>query len=371
MNKNFSARFLAPLSALVPTVAAIAAVATAIAIAWCAVFVGTAPASASTASASTASASTAIRSTDDLTQIVDGAERVVRGEAVTIDAGHIDMGPKLVDGKWELLIRDDTAQPAVWRQPKDVVIRVVDQAIMPAPAGEKYAFLPTQAGQKVYVVPQVQAANVVWIGWNTQDPAIASSLDRGANLRLLGVRGAGELALFLQDGAFGDPLPMWDSRKQEPQDVWMEANTHVHANWVFTQAGAYTAAIQVVGKDKDQKEHTAAATLHFAVGDAVTDEAARQAPEPDVAASAAADSAAADTASSGRNGESSGGESNAGGSNAGGSNAGLFSSPIAWGVAIAAGVGVLVLIGVLIVAYRKNVRLRREALAAAAEEEIR
>ncbi|MCI5825352.1 MAG: choice-of-anchor M domain-containing protein [Arcanobacterium sp.] len=288
---------------------------------------------------------------DDLTQIVDQSEQVVRGKAVSISAGHIDMGPKLVAGKWELLIRDDTVSPAVWRQPQDVVIRVADSAKMAAPSGEKYAFLPSQAGQDVYVVPQVQAPHVVWIGWNTQDPAIAQSLDRGANLRLLGLKGAGELALFLQDGAFGNPLPMWDSRKSEPQDVWMEANTHVHANWVFTKPGAYTAAIQVIGKDKSQQEHSASATLRFAVGSGVSDAAVRAAPEPHVAASA--DGAA-----------SSAGEAQAPSAGVQNSDSTSFvASPIALAGIIAGGVGVIVLIAALIWASRRSRRLRREALA--------
>lgn len=299
------------------------------------------------------------RTTDSLTQIVDESEQMVRGEKVSISAGHIDMGPKLVDGKWELLIRDDTVQPAVWRHPQDVVIRVADTAKMQAPTGEKYAFLPTQAGQEVYVVPQVQAEQVVWIGWNTQDPAIAGSLDRGANLRLLGLRGVGELALFLQDGAFGEPLPMWDSRKKEPQDVWMQANTHVHANWVFTHAGAYTAAIQVIGKDKQQREHSARATLHFAVGDAVTDAAARQAPEPQIDLNSGVGSATVDVSAA----ESADAPRTTRGNGDAGAIVALFASPFTLAVALAAGVGLLALIVILVWSHRRDGRLRQEALA--------
>ncbi|MDD7385327.1 MAG: choice-of-anchor M domain-containing protein [Actinomycetaceae bacterium] len=311
-----------------------------------------------------AHALTVMEGGDGLAQSVDESERVVRGQRVTISAGHLDMGPKLVNGSWELLIRDDSAQPAVWRDTKDVIIRVSDKAKMPAPSGEKYSFLPSRAGQDVYVVPQVQAAGVVWIGWNTQDPAIVKTLDRGANLRLTGVRGSGDMALFLQDGAFGDPLPMWDSRTRKPQDVWMEANTHVHANWVFTQPGAYTAAIQVVGKDKNHQEHDAHATLRFAVGDSVTDDAVRQAPEPDNATNSAASHQASGEQAHGGDAVQSHGGAQQASDNASANRENAFSvtSIVITALVI---MGALLVLGVLAWRHRRAARLSREALAEA------
>ncbi|MDY6143569.1 MAG: choice-of-anchor M domain-containing protein [Arcanobacterium sp.] len=316
---------------------------------------------------------------DTLTQTVDESEQVVRGEPVSIGVGHIDLGPKMVDGKWELLIRDDTVQPAVWRDPSDVVIRVADASKMTAPTGEKYEFLPTQAGQEVYVVPQVQAPNVVWIGWNTQDPKIATTLDRGANLRLLGMEGAGELTLFVQDGAFGEPLPMWDSRVSEPQDVWMEANTHVHANWVFTQPGVYAAAIEVRGKDRDQVEYSAAATLRFAVGDSVSDDDARRGSEPAVTQSAAQQGSAQDGSGSGGAGDVSAGDGaeNAArdgeGAHVSGALAGVprfVISPV--GLVLCCGLVVVVcsaVIGCAVRAKKRSARMRDEALKKARARE--
>ena len=44
---------------------------------------------------------------DPLTQHVDSSEQVVREEA-PIERGHVDLGPKIVDSKPEILARDDT-----------------------------------------------------------------------------------------------------------------------------------------------------------------------------------------------------------------------------------------------------------------------
>ena len=236
---------------------------------------------------------------EGLRQRVAADERIIRGEKKTFDSGHIDFGPRLVDGRWQLLIRDDSVSPAVWRDPADVVIRVNDQATLTAPSGEQYAFLRLKEGTRVYAVPQTQRPGVVWIGWNTQDPGVVAELERGANLRLLGVNGPDAMHAFIQDGAFGKPLPLWDSSAPGLQDIWAETNTHVHVNWVFPQPGAYTVALQWRGKTTTQQPRMAQAVIRFAVGDAVTDAQARAAAEPviDQRLAAQGDDAAAHPAS--------------------------------------------------------------------------
>ncbi|MBW3085278.1 hypothetical protein KEM60_01475 [Austwickia sp. TVS 96-490-7B] len=224
-----------------------------------------------------ASTTTAVAEDTDpsLRQRVDAAEKTVVGTPAVIDAGHVDLGPKKTDGTWQLNLRDDTVQPPVWRRPEDVVLRVKDQATLPAPGGDRYHFLGVDAGTPVHVVPQTQNSQTIWVGWNTQDPAVVAELSRGANLRLLGTSGPGALVLFLQDGAFGGARPLWDSRKPAPQDIWAETNTHVHANWVFTRPGAYAVTVQVRGHTHDGTARGAQATLRFAVGDAVKEDEVR------------------------------------------------------------------------------------------------
>lgn len=59
-----------------------------------------------------ASATTAPDSTESdpaLTQHVDANEQIATdGERVERSAGHIDLGPKLIDNQWSLMARDDT-----------------------------------------------------------------------------------------------------------------------------------------------------------------------------------------------------------------------------------------------------------------------
>ena len=162
---------------------------------------------------------------------------IVHGERV-LDAGHVDMGPKLDDGQWRFLIHDDVARAdanatSVWRYPAETVMRVLDEAELTVPDDPAYSFLGADPGATVWVVPQTQNPDVVWLGWNTQDPEVMSSIDRGITLSLAGAQGPGVVSVYLQSGSFGEPQVLWDSRTEGAQPVWVDMNTHTHANWVL------------------------------------------------------------------------------------------------------------------------------------------
>ena len=117
------------------------------------------------------------RAADDpaLDQTV-AADEEASTESAVIDTGHVDIGPRMVDGQWSVALRDDSGAHPVWRDPDRTVLRVSDAALMAAPTGSDYAFMGAQAGEQYYVVPQTQNPDVVWLGWNTQDPGVLLSL---------------------------------------------------------------------------------------------------------------------------------------------------------------------------------------------------
>ena len=49
----------------------------------------------------------------------------------------------------------------------------------------------------VHVVPQTENREVVWIGWNTQDPGVMEAIARGVTMNLLGVQGPGSVVVYL------------------------------------------------------------------------------------------------------------------------------------------------------------------------------
>lgn len=218
-----------------------------------------------------------------LEQTVEADEAVVSEDAVVTD-GHVDVGPRFLDDEWTMLARDDREVPSVWREPERTVLHLGDAAVLPAPDSPDFEFLGVEPGTPVHVVPQTQAPDVVWLGWNTQDPEVVGLIEQGATLRLDGVDGPGELFVFLQEGVTGPPNVLWDSGEPLPQELWMEVNTHVHANWVFTEPGIYQLDVTMLAGLTDGTEAEDRSTLVFAVGEGT---------DPDEALAAVADAAAA------------------------------------------------------------------------------
>ena len=295
----------------------------------------------------------------DLAQSV-AAHEEWSNEASEISVGHVDLGPRLIDGQWRAGLRHDAESGAVWRDPNQTVLRVNDAAIMTAPNSADYPFLADVAGKPVYVVPQTQNPSVVWLGWNTQDPAVTATIDRGLTMRVGPVSGPGRAWLFLQSGTFGKPLLLADSGAA-PGDVWIDSGTHVHANWAFSAPGTYTATVTFLGTTTAGEAVSASTTLRFAVGDAASASEALA-----MAAPAAADaaSAGASASSSGAAPAASGAAPASSSSSASGAASGGLPD-WAFLAIIAVAAASLLVIGALVVARSR--RSRAEQAAAIAE----
>lgn len=296
----------------------------------------------------------------DLAQSVAAHEEWT-GEASEISVGHVDLGPRLIDGQWRAGLRHDAETGAVWRDPNQTVLRVSDAAIMTAPDSADYPFLADVAGKPVHVIPQTQNPSVVWLGWNTQDPAVTATIDRGLTMRVGPVSGPGRAWLFLQSGTFGKPLLLADSGAA-PGDVWIDSGTHVHANWAFSAPGTYTATVTFLGTTTAGEAVSASTTLRFAVGDAASASEALA-----MAAPAAADSASvgASASSSGAAPAASGAADPAGSASSASGAASGGLPDWAFLVIIAVVAASLLVIGALVVARSR--RSRAEQAAAIAE----
>ena len=297
----------------------------------------------------------------DLAQSVSAHEEW-SNEASEIAVGHVDLGPRLIDGQWRAGLRHDAESGAVWRDPNQTVLRVNDAAIMTAPDSDDYPFLADVAGKPVYVVPQTQNPGVVWLGWNTQDPAVTATIDRGLTMRVGPVSGPGRAWLFLQSGTFGKPLLLADSGAA-PGDVWIDSGTHVHANWAFSAPGTYTATVTFLGTTTAGEAVSASTTLRFAVGDAASASEALAMAAP-AAAPADGASASSSASSSGAAPAGSGAANPAGSSSASGAASGGLPD-WAFLAIIAVAAASLLVIGALVVARSR--RSRAEQAAAIAE----
>jgi len=207
-----------------------------------------------------------------LVQRIDPHQPVRDGKTVLTE-GHIDVGPLFVKGRWTLMIHDDTRKAeglqSVWRHTEQTVLQVRDAGRLRMPKDPTYAFLHAKPGAPVYVVPETQAHGVVRVGWNTQDPKVMQTIDRGATMTLTSVQGPGSLVVYLQSGSFSKPKVLWDSTGK-PNPVWLDVNTHTHANWVFTKPGVYLVQIRIAADLLDGRKVTDTRELRFAVGTATS-----------------------------------------------------------------------------------------------------
>ena len=160
----------------------------------------------------------------------------------------------------------------MWRPLDQTILKSSDAAIQPAPEGQEWAFLGVDPGTPLYIYPQVESADAAWVGWNTQDPEVMERVDRGVQLQMTKVDGPGQVKVFLQAGDFSGADVLWDSEAQN-QALWVDVNTHTHANWVFTAPGEYLVWMTMSAKLLDGTEVTTTQPLRFAVGDSASPEA--------------------------------------------------------------------------------------------------
>lgn len=282
-----------------------------------------------------------------LQQTVSESEEIRHGEKVVIDAGHVDIGPRLVNDEWIVAARDDTAAPPVWRSLDDVVLQVHDAGALDLPDDPAYSFTGADAGQKVWSVPQTEIPGVVWVGWNTQDPPVVQTATRGVTLRVHSIQGPGKMSLFLQPGNFEPPQVLVDPKVSQPQDIFVEPNTHTHANWVFTAPGVYLVDLEVRAETPEGKTYSSSVTVRYSVGDQTDPEVARtqewaDGKGPQARAESGGAGAASDGGSDagGAPGTEQGSGDDDGGGGGGGGNALLISGGIAAAVGGIAAAGV-------------------------------
>lgn len=296
-----------------------------------------------------------------LTQTLSAEQPVASGRT-EISAGHVDMGPRFNNGKFELMLHDDHGETPVWRSLDEVIYRGSDQAILEVPNDPRYSFVGAPAGSKVYVIPQTETKGVIWPGWNTQDPQLVSKLNRGVNLTLEQVSGPGTFSLYLENGNFSAPQVLWSSTKSEPQKLWVEKNTHTHANWVFTAPGEYLLKVTASAELSDGSTVSDTRYLKFAVGDSASADALYAMEAQARGSSGSASSGSASSASQAAGTQAAGTQASGSSSAAAASDQSGYKAEftIPWG-AIAAGVAAVIAVGAFL-SFRRRSSAQREAL---------
>ncbi|HWT95400.1 MAG TPA: choice-of-anchor M domain-containing protein [Solirubrobacteraceae bacterium] len=156
--------------------------------------------------------------------------------AVVLEQGHADYGVRVVDGTVRSQVKDGTSGSVVWREPADVVVRLTATARTTVPADAAYSFLGAP-GARTWLIPQTQKADVVWLGWNTEELS-GGQASGTVGWSLDAVDGPGSVAVFVTD-TFGRPRVLMHSGDGLPDRHEIALGTHAHGNWAFSQPGTY------------------------------------------------------------------------------------------------------------------------------------
>lgn len=188
-------------------------------------------------------ASSAVSATATLTFVVGPG---ANGNA---NDGHFDLGPRIVDGKLKLQVKDDRSQPASWVDPATLTFSLGDKATLKAPDALNFVATP---GQDVWMISSSQSTGVPWLGMNSQAEEIVSKTSGEVTFTLVSVEGPGKVSVFTSGGlggGVGEHL-----LQEEGSSYTLPANTHAHQNWVFTAPGTYklTISAQVTPKQGEQ-----------------------------------------------------------------------------------------------------------------------
>jgi len=197
--------------------------------------------------------------------------RAPSAETTRLTVGHVDIIAVRPDGaELTLAVKDDSAGPPVWRSPSAVTFFVPDSAAVAVPADPSFAFLGTP-GATVWVLPQVQRADLLWPGWSTEEIPSGFLTPNSVRWRLLEVRGPGRFALFTTN-SFGSPDVIFNSADGLPDELVLPAGIHGHGNWVFSAKGTYDLVFEIAGNLTSGGPRIVRATYRFDVVEATTTE---------------------------------------------------------------------------------------------------
>ena len=188
---------------------------------------------------------------------------------LVLDQGHVDAVHLELEGEeLEMLLREDVTGDGVIRDPDEVLLHVdeaarVDLTQEIVDAG--YGFLG-EAGDAVWLIPEVQIDDVVWAGLDTEEIPTGALEGDQLEIQLQSIQtdtGSGEVFLFVSD-AFGGPNMLYDGTTVTSFTV--PVRTHMHMNWAFTEAGLYTLQFVARGALADGTEVSASAEYQVFVG---------------------------------------------------------------------------------------------------------
>ncbi|UFU05374.1 TIGR03773 family transporter-associated surface protein [Ruania halotolerans] len=188
-----------------------------------------------------------------------------------LETGHVDaFNIGIDDGAATLTLKEDVTGSQVVHDPRDVELHVKERALTDLPGSD--ALPGDLRGVAAYYLPLNQDQELLWPGWDSQE--LSGSGYDTVDIDITDVDGPGEVYLWT-NGSFGELRSvLTDERYQLPGTIHQDYLAHVHANWAFTEPGAYYLTVSATATNSGTGAETTTDTARylFSVGDELPDD---------------------------------------------------------------------------------------------------
>lgn len=183
------------------------------------------------------------------------------GAQVVLQNEHVDIGVNYEDGAWDLHIHDETND--VEYEPDEAILQVNANAGTTISANPLFSFLGT-AGNPVWILPNTQDANLLFLGFGAEELESGLFLGDSVSLRLTGVSGPGDFAVF-DFNSLGEPQVVMNSRDGFSAGDTFNAipGSHSDLNWAFSAPGLYTVNFEASGTLADGNVFTSSGPVAY------------------------------------------------------------------------------------------------------------
>ncbi len=131
--------------------------------------------------------------------------------------------------------------------PADLILPVGLAAARPVPDVKAYTDLLGEAGSTVWILPQSEAPDLLWLGVGAGSLR-AADFAAPLQLQLVTAEGPGHFVMFFTD-ALGRPQLVMSTRDglDDRDRLNVPAGGHLHCNWAFSLPGRYRLRFQATG----------------------------------------------------------------------------------------------------------------------------
>ncbi len=183
---------------------------------------------------------------------------------------HADIGVNFEDGEWDLHIHDEENEAEYEPDEALLYIGADSRTTRTGDAADPaYDFLGVAAGGTVFVSPQIQNPNLLFLGLGAEELATGVLQGDIAKLRLASVSGPGEFSMWQSGLTATEPnLFMATSDGIDENDSFdVTAGSHNHMNFGFTSQGLYEITFVAMGIDAEgTPTDSGQVTYYFFVG---------------------------------------------------------------------------------------------------------